>query len=71
VDEQPQQGVRIAGVYSFKNGEREVAARYPHLLVDVNEAIKAMDASRHKTKAGKEKTMPGRLLYSPQSLNRA
>ena len=63
--------MRIVGSYSFKDGQREVTARYPDLMVDVNSAIRGIDASLHKTKISKEKTMPGRRLFSPRSLNSA
>jgi len=58
-------------MYSFKGGKETVAHRYPDLLVEVNDAIKAVDASKHKTKRSKEKTMRGRMLFDPKSLNRA
>ena len=63
--------VRIAGVYSFKNGEKAVTKRYPDLLTEVNAVIKSVDATRYKTKASKEKTMTGRMLYSPRQINGA
>ncbi len=63
--------MRIAGVYSFKNGKEEVSRRYPDLLVEVNDVIKAIDPAQHRTKVSKEKTMPGRMLFSPRSINRA
>jgi hypothetical protein len=63
--------VRIAGVYSFNNGEKEVSKRYPNLLVEVNRAIKSVNSSRHKTKESSEKTMMGRMLFSPTSINKA
>lgn len=61
--------MRIAAVYSFKSGKEEVARRYPHLLTEVNEAVKAVDATQHKTKISKEKTMSGHTLYSPVGIN--
>lgn len=57
--------MRIAGIYSFKNGNEEVSNRYPHLILEVNAAIKAVNANEHKTKISKEKTMLGRTLFSP------
>lgn len=61
--------MRIAGIYSFKNGNEEVSNRYPHLILEVNAAIKAVNANEHKTKISKEKTMLGRTLFSPTSIN--
>jgi Restriction endonuclease BglII len=63
--------MRLAGVYSFKNGEKEVTKSYPKLLVEVNDVIESVDASRYKTKESKEKTMVGRMLYSPTAINEA
>jgi len=63
--------MRLAAVYSFNGGKEAVAERYPHLLVEVNDAIKAVDATAHKGKVSLEKTMPGQMLYSPVTLNKA
>lgn len=61
----------VAGVYSFKDGLNYVQQHFPHLLEEATGVIASIDASVHKTKRSKEKTMPGRVLYSPTSLNRA
>jgi len=63
------EGVRVAGVYSFKGGREVVAKRYPHLLTEVNQAIKSVNAAAHRIKISEEKTMTGRLLYSPPAIN--
>lgn len=63
--------MRIAGVYSFNGGTEAVTERYPSLLPEVNAVIKSIDASQHKTKESTERTMPGRMLFSPRSLNEA
>lgn len=63
--------MQIAAVYSFNDGKKEVSRRYADLLVEVNAAIKEVDASEHKTKKSKEKTMRKKMLYSPKSLNKA
>ena len=62
--------MRIAGIYSFNNGERVVSAQYPDLLKEVTEVIAAIDAATCKTKKSKEKTMTGEVLYSPIELNK-
>jgi len=61
----------VAGRYSFKHGQEAVEERYPHLLREIHQVIDGIDASKHVTKVSKEKTMPGKLLYNPKSLNRA
>jgi hypothetical protein len=63
--------MRVAGKYSFNGGVSAVEKQYPSLLEEVYWAIKAVDASEHKTKSSKEKTMLGRMLYSPSSINKA
>lgn len=63
--------MRIAGVYSFNGGKEAVTRHYPDLLTEVNEAIRIVDASKHKTKESTEKTMMGQMLFSPKSLNKA
>ena len=63
--------MRLAAVYSFNRGNETVSEKYPELLVQINECIKAVDETQHKDKESKEKTMLKRMLYSPVSLNRA
>lgn len=63
--------MRVAGVYSFNGGTAAVEARYPNLFAEVYEVIQTVDASEHRTKRSKEKTMPGKMLYSPSSINKA
>ena len=61
----------IAGIYSFNNGEEFIERNYNLLLAEAKEVITAVDAQQHKTKRSKEKTMPGKVLFSPTSLNKA
>jgi len=63
--------MKLAAVYSFNRGTEIVSERYPELVVEINATIKSIDASQHKTKESKEKTMPGQMLFSPVSLNNA
>ena len=60
----------IAGEYSFKDGLERIRDKYPHLLEEIYEVIDAIDAQEHKTKRSQEKTMPGKMLFSPPSLNK-
>ncbi|MBS1790570.1 MAG: restriction endonuclease [Acidobacteria bacterium] len=62
--------MKLAAVYSFNNGEKVVTKKYADLLVEINDAIKAVDASQCKNKESKEKTMHGQMLYSPKAMNR-
>lgn len=61
----------VAARYSFNGGQEAVAAKYPHLLAEIEAAIASVDAEQHRTKQSKEKTMLGQMLYSPVSLNAA
>ncbi len=61
----------IAGIYSFNRGEEMITSRYPTELGEVKQVIAAVDSTQCKTKTSREKTMPGRTLYSPRVLNRA
>lgn len=61
--------MRLAGVYSFNGGKEAVTERYPKLLVEINDVIKAVDATQLKTKESAEVKMVGRMLYDPTSLN--
>jgi hypothetical protein len=63
--------MKLAAVYSFNQGTEVVSEKYPELVVEINAAIRSIDASRHKTKKSKEKTMAGQMLFSPVSLNNA
>ena len=62
--------MRIAGVYSFNNGQNVVQTKYPDLLKEVETAIGNIEALACKTKTSKEKTMPGQMLFSPVKLNK-
>jgi hypothetical protein len=61
--------MKLAAVYSFNHGTEVVSEKYPDLVVEINAAIKSIDASQHKTKESKEQTMTGQMLFSPISLN--
>jgi hypothetical protein len=61
----------IAGIYSFKNGREIVEHNYPEQLQEVRRVISSIRVEEHRTKVSKEKTMPGKMLYNPRSLNKA
>jgi hypothetical protein len=61
--------MKIAGEYSFNRGKETVQKKYPTLLQEIKEVIEAVDASECKTKESKEKTMTGKMLFSPPELN--
>ena len=61
--------MKIGGIYSFNSGHEVIVERYPAELLEVREIVAAVDASRLRTKTSAEKTMLGKLLYSPGDLN--
>jgi len=63
--------MRIARIYSFNRGLGVVEAQYPRLLGELEAAIASVDEEQHKSKKSEEIKIPGRILYSPTSLNRA
>lgn len=63
--------MRIGGIYSFKGGAEIIKQNYATALQEIEYVIGAIDAEKHRTKISREKTMPGKLLYKPASLNKA
>jgi Restriction endonuclease BglII len=61
--------MKIAGIYSFNDGEKVVNTQYADLHKEVERAIIKIDAQACKTKESEEKTMPGDMLFSPVALN--
>lgn len=61
----------IASEYSFKDGKEVLISKYPNLLNEIREIIGAVNANLYKTKKSREKTMPGKMLFSPKKLNKA
>ena len=61
----------VAGIFSFKGGKEFVEQHHPRLLQEIRDTIAAVSAAKHITKKSKEKTMRGRMLYSPRALNKA
>lgn len=60
----------IAGKYSFNGGEEYVKEHFSDLFEEVEKVISSIDSSSCLTKESKEKTMQGRMLYSPRELNK-
>ncbi len=61
----------IAGLYSFNGGKEIIETQYASELHEVERIIAAVDSKRHKTKTSREKTMLGKRLYTPPSLNKS
>ncbi|MEB3339832.1 BglII/BstYI family type II restriction endonuclease [Okeania sp.] len=61
----------IAGIYSFNSGLEVIEQNFSDEFNQVKNVISRIDAKQHKTKISQEKTMAGRMLYKPSSLNTA
>ena len=61
----------IAGVYSFNGGQEAIEVRFPGELEEIKHIIRSVDSAEHKSKISREKTMMGKTLYKPSSLNKA
>lgn len=63
--------MRIVDVYSFKGGKEVLETNYAAELQQIKDIVALVDGTKHKTKVSKEKTMPGKMLYKPGSMNKA
>ena len=63
--------MRVGARYSHLNGEEYLLVHRKALWEEIQAVIAGVDAEACKTKVSREKTMPGRLLYSPGDMNAA
>ena len=63
--------MKIVAKYDFNGGKSVVENRYALELAQIEAVINAVDAHAYKTKESTEKTMVGKMLYSPLELNKA
>ena len=63
--------MQIGSKYSHLNGEEYLLVHKPALWQEIQDVISGVDATACKTKVSKEKTMSGRILYSPTDMNAA
>ncbi len=61
--------MKIAETYSHLNGREFLLVHKPSLWQEIQTVIGAVDASKCRTKVSKEKTMEGKLLFSPIDMN--
>lgn len=62
--------MKIAKKYSHLNGEEYLIVHHKKLYKEILDVIDSIDANKFMIKESKEKTMKGRLLYSPIHLNK-
>lgn len=63
--------MRIAETYSHLNGLEFLLVHKPELWQEIQFVVSKVNAEKCKTKVSKEKTMKGKLLYSPIDMNAA
>jgi len=63
--------MKIAETYSHLNGLEFLMVHKPMLWQEIQAVIAAVDSGKCKTKVSKEKTMKGKLLFSPIDMNAA
>jgi len=63
--------MKIAQKYSHLNGEEYLIVHHKELYEEIKETIIGIDAADFLTKKSKEKTMEGKMLYSPGEINKA
>ena len=59
----------VAGIYSFKNGKNVIEYQFQALLQEILKIIQSIHPQRKKI--SQEKTMTGKLLFSPIQINQA
>lgn len=62
--------MQIAETYSHLNGLEFLLVHKKYLWKEICNVIKSVDAKKCRTKISKEKTMPGKRLYSPIDMNK-
>jgi len=63
--------MKIVQTYSHLNGLEYLLVHKKKLWNEVQQVIQSVDGTACKTKVSKEKTMPGKILYSPFALNKS
>ena len=63
--------MQIKALYSHLNGHEYLLVHRKHLWDEVEQVIENVDAEACRTKILRERTMRGRLLYSPADMNNA
>jgi len=61
--------MKIQFTYSHLNGLEWLLHHHPHLWKEITDSILNVDSEKCKTKTSKEKTMKGKVLYSPIDMN--
>ena len=63
--------MKIVAKYDFNGGKNAIQSKYAAEYTEIEAAINAIDSSLYKTKESTEKTMMGKMLFSPTEINKA
>jgi hypothetical protein len=63
--------MKIVERYSHLNGLEFLLVHKPKLWAEIQSVISSVNAERCRTKISKEKTMKGKILYSPIEMNKS
>jgi hypothetical protein len=63
--------VKVVAEYNFNHGKEFIREKYDNELWEIYQVINSVDAINYKTKVSEEKTMAGKMLFSPSELNKA
>jgi hypothetical protein len=63
--------MRMAAHYSHLNGLEWLQQNHPTYWTEIQQTIASVNAPLCKTKISREKTMAGKMLFSPMDLNKA
>ena len=63
--------MQIKALYSHLNGQEYILVHRKPLWEEIQSVIESVNAESCRTKVSRERTMPGRLLYSPTAMNEA
>jgi hypothetical protein len=63
--------MKIAQKYSHLNGEEYLIVHHNERYKEIINAVESIEANKFLTKESKEKTMRGKMLYSPSEMNKA
>lgn len=62
--------MKIVEMYSHQNGHEHILVHQPKIWEQIEAVVAGVGAASCRTKKSKEKTMLGKLLYSPVEMNR-
>jgi len=63
--------MKVVDEFSHKGGKQFIKNNFPEELNEIYQVISKVNLNSYKIKVSREKTMPGKMLYSPIELNKA